>query len=66
MSKDLLTNESLKALFKNNFDLANYVMRLARYYVASGREVNIDHLLDEVRKNPKILETLKELDQINE
>jgi hypothetical protein len=54
--KEYLTHEYLKGLFKNNFDLTNSAIKLARYYVKSGHEVNIDQLLDKIRRNPKQLE----------
>ena len=50
--KEHLTNEKLKKLFKNNFDLASYAIRLAEYYIRSGHEVHVDDLLEEIRKNP--------------
>lgn len=62
--KDLLTNEKLKGLFKSNFELARHAMRLAKYYVKSGREFHVDDLLEEIRRNPQdsYLEEIKELD----
>ena len=62
--RDQLTNERLKGLFKNNFELVNYAIRLGRYYLKSGHEITIDNLLEEVRKNPQegYLEDLKRLD----
>jgi hypothetical protein len=50
--RDQLTNQSLKGLFKNNFDLANYAIKLARYLIKSGEDISVDDLLDKVRKNP--------------
>ena len=50
--KEYLTNEKLKKLFKNNFDLASYAIRLAEYYIRSGHEVHVDDLLEEIRRNP--------------
>jgi hypothetical protein len=55
--KDLLTNENLKGLFKSNFELANTAIRIAKYYVKCGQEVDIEHLLNELRKNPHLEET---------
>ncbi len=52
MQRDFLTSERLKALFKSNFELANYAMRLARYKIMAGHEVNVDELLEEVLMNP--------------
>jgi len=63
--KDLLTNETLRSSFKNNFDLAHFAIELGRYYIHSGHEISLTHLLDEVRKNPseKFLQELRQLDQ---
>ncbi len=52
MQRDFLTSERLKALFKSNFELANYAMRLARYKILSGHEVYVDELLEEVLARP--------------
>ncbi len=62
--KDLLTNEKLKGLFKSNFELARHAIRLGRYYIRSGRELNIDDLLEEIRKHPgeDYLTDLQEMD----
>jgi hypothetical protein len=62
--KDQLTNEKLKGLFKSNFELAKYAIRLGKYYIKSGRELNVDELLEEIRKHPdeKYLNDLQEWD----
>ena len=52
MQRDFLTSERLKALFKSNFELANYAMRLARYKILAGHEVYVDELLEEVLLRP--------------
>ena len=52
MTKDQLTKETLRGLFKNNFDLANCCIQLAEYYVKSGHEVNVEKLLGEIKRNP--------------
>lgn len=52
--KDNLTNEALKKQFKNNFELALYAIRVARYFVKSGHEVNVDELLRDIQKNPDL------------
>ncbi len=51
--KEFLTNESLKKIFKNNFELALYAIGAARYYIKSGHEVNIDTLLQDISRNPQ-------------
>ena len=50
--RDNLTHEKLRGIFNNNFDLANYAIRLGTYLMKSGHEVTLDSLLEEVRKNP--------------
>ena len=52
MTKDTLTNEALKKQFKNNFELANYAIGVARYFIKSGHEVDIDTLLRDIARNP--------------
>jgi len=52
MSKEQLTNEALKKQFKNNFELANYAIGVARYFIKSGHEVDIDTLLRDIARNP--------------
>ena len=65
--KEQLTNQKLKGLFKNNFELANYAIRFAKYSVKSGHEVSVDELLEEIRKhpNPSYLEDLQKADAID-
>ncbi len=62
--RDLLTNESLRGLFSNNFELTNFAIRLGRYYVRAGHEITLAHLLDQVKKNPseKFLQELAHLE----
>lgn len=64
-TKELLTNESLRGVFKNNFELAHFAIRLARYYVHAGHEITLADLFDQVRKNPtqKYIEDLEALEQ---
>lgn len=51
-TRDQLTNQSLRGLFKNNFELTNQAIRLARFYVKSGHEISISKLLNEIKRNP--------------
>lgn len=64
MSKHPLTNEYLRGLFKSNFELANQVIELARFYIHSGREVTLTKLLDEIKYNSQndYVEVLRQLD----
>lgn len=65
MTKDRLTNEILKKQFKSNFELAEYAINLARYYIKSGHEVNVQGLLDEISKDPHkfSIEELEKMDK---
>jgi cellobiose-specific phosphotransferase system component IIA len=62
--RDSLTNEALKALFKNNFLLVNQAINLARFYIKSGHEVKMSKLLQELKNNPSedYLKDLQELE----
>lgn len=64
LSKHPLTNEYMRGLFKSNFELANQIIELARFYIRSGREVNLTKLLDEIKRNPQkdYIEVLRQLD----
>lgn len=52
MQKDTLTNELLKKQFKNNFELANYLIAVAHHLIKAGHEFDLDTLLKDVAKNP--------------
>jgi hypothetical protein len=67
-SRDILTNQSLKAVFKNNFKLVNQAINLARFYIRAGHEVKMSKLLQELKNNPdeqylKDLQALEESDR---
>lgn len=47
-----LTGEAVSSLFKNNFDLANHAISLAKLYVQKEEPVSATKLLDEIRRNP--------------
>jgi hypothetical protein len=66
--REQLTNETLRALFRNNFKLANQAIQLGRFYIRSGHEISIEKLLDEIRRNPQedYVKDLQALDQIEE
>jgi hypothetical protein len=53
MTQDQLTNEALKKRFKSNFELAAHAIRVARYFIRSGHEVNVDTLLKDMQKHPE-------------
>jgi hypothetical protein len=50
--KDLLTNEGLRKLFKNNFEMANFAIQVGRFNVKAGKEISLSGILDEVKKHP--------------
>ena len=52
VQREQLTNELLRKVFKNNFQLTNQAILLCRYYIRSGHEIDMDKILDEVRRNP--------------
>ncbi len=62
--RESLTNEAIKALFKNNFLLVNQAINLARFYIRSGHEVKMSKLLQEIKNNPSedYLKDLQELE----
>lgn len=64
-TRDQLTNESLRGLFKSNFELANQSIRLARFYIKSGHEISMTKLLNEIKRNPSE-QYLKDLMQMEE
>ncbi len=66
--KEALTHETLRGIFKNNFELSHFAIRLARYYVHAGHEISLSSLFDQIRKNPsqKYLEELELMDKEEE
>ncbi len=67
-TRDQLTNQSFRGLFKNNFDLANQAIRLARFYIKSGHEVSLTKLLNEIKRNPgeQYLKDLQKMEEEDE
>lgn len=63
--KQPLTTEAIRTLFKNTFELTNYAIRLARFYIKSGHAVNLTKLLTEVKRNPDV-EYLDDLERLEE
>lgn len=45
MAKKYLTNEKLKGIFKNNFELANEAIAYARAHIHEQNDQNLDDLL---------------------
>lgn len=52
MQRDNLTTESLRKLFRNNFQMTNQAINLCRYYIRSGHEVDLIKILEEIQRNP--------------
>lgn len=50
--RNQLTKECIRKHYKDNFEMADYAIRLARYAIHSGAELNLDRFLDEVIRNP--------------
>ena len=46
MNHDLLTTEQLRRNFKNNFDLCNFSIRLARDVILGGQYMTLYQILD--------------------
>lgn len=63
---EALTNEALKGICDSNFELAQFAIKLAQYYMRSGRETSLREVIRDVKKHPhpKYLEELKEIDEI--
>ncbi|NGX47930.1 MAG: hypothetical protein K1000chlam3_01315 [Chlamydiae bacterium] len=63
---EALTNEALKGICENNFELAHFAIELARYYIRSGRETHINDIIRDIKKHPdpKYINELKEIDEI--
>lgn len=63
---DLLTNETLKGICESNFELVHYAIKLARYYMQSGRDTSLKEVLRDVKRhpNPSYLQELISIDEI--
>jgi hypothetical protein len=64
-TREQLTNQSLRGLFKSNFELANHAILLALFYIKSGHEVTMAKLLNEIKRNPSE-QYLKDLQKMEE
>lgn len=63
---ETLTNETLKGICNSVFELTDFAIQLARYYIKSGRETSLREIVRAVKRHPhpKYLEELKEIDEI--
>ncbi|MBS0628378.1 MAG: hypothetical protein JSS09_09225 [Verrucomicrobia bacterium] len=59
--EDLLTNESLRGMFKDSFELTHFAIEVGRRSVASG-DISLKGILNWVRKHPTE-QDLEELDR---
>lgn len=48
MQKDSLTSESLRKKFKNNFDLCNFSISVARNVILSGEQATLGDLIQRI------------------
>ncbi len=60
VSKELLTNEELSNIYSDNFQLAVHSIQVAQYYIRAGKDFTVSSLLEEIRKNPKLLDIPRE------
>lgn len=58
-----LTNEKIRSLFNDNFQLTMYAIDVARKYLQIGREFHLSSLLETLKKNPSILEELNVIEE---
>ena len=59
--KQSLTNEILSRVFNDNFKLTNCVIHLAQNRIHGGDdELNVTSLLDEVKKQPELIDQPEE------
>ncbi|NGX38252.1 MAG: hypothetical protein K1000chlam2_01424 [Chlamydiae bacterium] len=63
---ETLTNESLKGICQNSFELAHYAIALGRYYIKSGREIHLRDIIRDIKRHPdpKYIEELHHIDEI--
>ena len=47
------TNEKLKCLFKNNFELANFAIDIAKKHIETGHYKTLTEIINELKKISK-------------
>jgi hypothetical protein len=47
---DQLTSERIRKKFKNNFDLCNFSINIARNMIMSGSHATLEEILEEIEK----------------
>ena len=50
MILDALTTEGLRKKFKNNFDLCNFSINVARNVILSGQQATLDEIIDIIQE----------------
>lgn len=56
MAHQELTKEAFKKLFKDNFEMTNYAIKVAQDQIHSGNEdLSLTELLREIRRHPPVL-----------
>ena len=48
MISDLMTTETLRKKFKNNFDLCNFAINIGRNAILSGSQSTLSAIIDDV------------------
>ena len=48
MKKETMTTEQLRKKFKNNFDLCNFSIHIARNMIRGGNPATLDQILEEI------------------
>lgn len=56
-SRDEYTSEIYKSQYSNSFELANKAIIFARYSLKSGHYMSLDDILDEMKKDPKTIQS---------
>jgi hypothetical protein len=52
--RDQLTTEQIRKKFKNNFDLCNFSIQIARNMILSGRQASLDEILRTIEERADV------------
>ena len=61
-----LTNERFSGICLDNFELANRAIGIVKHMIRSGREFTLVKVLEQLRKNPNMLNEMNEANDVNE
>jgi|GEM_PF-1162773 len=63
---EAMTNEALKNICSSSFELAHFAIKLGRYYIHSGREIQLREIIRDIKKHPdpSYIDELREIDEI--